>query len=109
MACGVTTCGSVAAIVTGGTSAGPLRPRISGMATAAPTSGMAKITGADVWRQRNIVRSKFGYVAQRFSLYRDLTVGENIRFFGGACGAGASVSSSTGAFGSGAGAVVVTT
>ena len=29
--------------------------------------------------------SKFGYVAQRFSLYRDLTVEENIRFFGGAC------------------------
>ena len=28
---------------------------------------------------------KFGYVAQRFSLYRDLTVEENIRFFGGAC------------------------
>ena len=32
-----------------------------------------------------MVRSKFGYVAQRFSLYRDLTVEENIRFFGGAC------------------------
>lgn len=50
-----------------------------------PTSGMAKITGTDVWRQRHIARSKFGYVAQRFSLYRDLTVEENIRFFGGAC------------------------
>jgi drug efflux transport system ATP-binding protein len=50
-----------------------------------PTSGTAKITGADVWHERHIVRSKFGYVAQRFSLYRDLTVEENIRFFGGAC------------------------
>src|ERR1700694_237751 len=50
-----------------------------------PTSGIAKITGADVWRQRHIARSKFGYVAQRFSLYRDLAVEENIRFFGGAC------------------------
>lgn len=50
-----------------------------------PTGGVAKITGADVWRQRHIARSKFGYVAQRFSLYRDLTVEENIRFFGGAC------------------------
>jgi ABC-2 type transport system ATP-binding protein len=50
-----------------------------------PTRGVAKITGADVWRQRHVVRSKFGYVAQRFSLYRDLTVAENIRFFGGAC------------------------
>ena len=50
-----------------------------------PTSGRAMIAGADVWRQRHIARAKFGYVAQRFSLYRDLTVEENIRFFGGAC------------------------
>ena len=50
-----------------------------------PTSGHATIAGADVWKERHIVRSKFGYVAQRFSLYRDLTVEENIRFFGGAC------------------------
>ena len=50
-----------------------------------PTGGHATIAGADVWKDRAIVRSKFGYVAQRFSLYRDLTVEENIRFFGGAC------------------------
>ena len=50
-----------------------------------PTRGRATISGADVWRQRALVRSKFGYVAQRFSLYRDLTVEENLRFFGGAC------------------------
>src|ERR1700675_2949235 len=50
-----------------------------------PSSGIAKITGADAWRQRHVARSKFGYVAQRFSLYRDLTVEENSRFFGGAC------------------------
>jgi ABC-2 type transport system ATP-binding protein len=50
-----------------------------------PTSGSAQITGLDVWRERHQARSKFGYVAQRFSLYRDLTVEENIRFFGGAC------------------------
>lgn len=50
-----------------------------------PTSGHATIAGADVWKERHIVRSKFGYVAQRFSLYRDLTVEENIRFFAGAC------------------------
>ena len=50
-----------------------------------PTRGKAKIVGADVWRERHAARSKFGYVAQRFSLYRDLTVEENIRFFGGAC------------------------
>jgi ABC-2 type transport system ATP-binding protein len=50
-----------------------------------PTGGRATIAGADVWEDRAVVRSKFGYVAQRFSLYRDLTVEENIRFFGGAC------------------------
>jgi ABC-2 type transport system ATP-binding protein len=49
-----------------------------------PTSGHATIVGKDVWTERQEVRSKFGYVAQRFSLYRDLTVEENIRFFGGA-------------------------
>ncbi|MBA2744435.1 MAG: ABC transporter ATP-binding protein [Chthoniobacterales bacterium] len=49
-----------------------------------PTSGRGTIAGHDVWQQRHTVRSKFGYVAQRFSLYRDLTVEENLRFFGGA-------------------------
>src|SRR2546421_9916772 len=49
-----------------------------------PTSGRAEITGLDVWRERQEARERFGYVAQRFSLYRDLTVEENIRFFAGA-------------------------
>jgi ABC-2 type transport system ATP-binding protein len=49
-----------------------------------PTSGSAAILGRDVWRQRHRVRASFGYVAQRFSLYPDLTVDENLRFFGGA-------------------------
>jgi drug efflux transport system ATP-binding protein len=50
------------------------------------TSGAATIDGADVWKERHVARTKFGYVAQRFSLYPDLTVEENMRFFGGACG-----------------------
>src|SRR4051812_4523303 len=50
-----------------------------------PTNGIATIEGHDVWKQRHLVRTKFGYVAQRFSLYPDLTVDENLRFFGGAC------------------------
>jgi ABC-2 type transport system ATP-binding protein len=50
-----------------------------------PTSGRGTILGSDVWKERQTVRAKFGYVAQRFSLYRDLTVEENMRFFGGAC------------------------
>src|SRR5438874_138617 len=49
-----------------------------------PTGGHATIEGADVWKDRQRVRTKFGYVAQRFSLYRDLTVVENFRFFAGA-------------------------
>jgi ABC-2 type transport system ATP-binding protein len=49
-----------------------------------PTSGRATIAGHDTWQERAVVRSKFGYVAQRFSLYRDLTVTENLRFFAGA-------------------------
>ncbi len=48
------------------------------------TSGSGTIAGMDVWRDRHMVREKFGYVAQRFSLYRDLTVAENMRFFAGA-------------------------
>src|SRR3989442_6403844 len=51
-----------------------------------PTGGHATIEGADVWKDRQRVRTKFGYVPQRFSLYRDLTVMENFRFFGGAYG-----------------------
>src|SRR5262249_4736574 len=51
-----------------------------------PTAGHARIEGADAWRDRHFVRTKFGYVPQRFSLYRDLTVLENFRFFGGAYG-----------------------
>ena len=51
-----------------------------------PTGGHATIDGADVWKHRHFVRTKFGYVPQRFSLYRDLTVLENFRFFGGAYG-----------------------
>src|SRR5690348_6601115 len=49
-----------------------------------PTAGGATINGLDVWRQRRIARSKFGYMAQKFSLYPDLTVFENLRFFAGA-------------------------
>jgi len=51
-----------------------------------PTSGHATIAGADTWKHRQKVRTKFGYVSQSFSLYRDLTVRENFRFFGGAYG-----------------------
>src|SRR5205823_14850995 len=48
-----------------------------------PTSGRATIEGVDTWKERQKVRTKFGYVPQSFSLYRDLTVLENLRFFAG--------------------------
>src|SRR5437764_14613939 len=51
-----------------------------------PTAGHATIAAKDVWKDRQQARTKFGYVPQRFSLYRDLTVLENFRFFGGAYG-----------------------
>jgi ABC-2 type transport system ATP-binding protein len=51
-----------------------------------PTGGDATIEGLHVWKERQQVRTRFGYVPQRFSLYRDLTVVENFRFFGGAYG-----------------------
>src|SRR5215467_1742890 len=51
-----------------------------------PTNGRATIEGVDTWKERQKVRTKFGYVSQSFSLYRDLTVLENFRFFGGAYG-----------------------
>src|SRR5258707_786097 len=49
-----------------------------------PTSGTGFITGYDIWKGRYGIRSRFGYVAQKFSLYPDLTVLENLRFFGAA-------------------------
>jgi ABC-2 type transport system ATP-binding protein len=49
-----------------------------------PTEGHGSINGNDIWRDRYAIRPKFGYVAQKFSLYPDLTVMENLRFFGGA-------------------------
>ncbi len=49
-----------------------------------PTAGRATIERADVWEERYTVRARFGYMAQKFSLYPDLTVLENLRFFAGA-------------------------
>ena len=49
-----------------------------------PASGAGRIMGRDIWAERYEVRAQFGYVAQKFSLYPDLTVAENLRFFGGA-------------------------
>ncbi|MEN6559925.1 MAG: ABC transporter ATP-binding protein [Acidobacteriota bacterium] len=51
-----------------------------------PTSGTASVGGFDIRREPERVKRSIGYMSQRFSLYDDLTVAENIRFFGGAYG-----------------------
>ncbi len=47
----------------------------------APDAGSVTVAGHDVHRQRNTARLKLGYMSQTFSLYRDLSVQENIWFF----------------------------
>lgn len=51
-----------------------------------PTSGSATVGGIDVARDPDAVKATIGYMSQRFSLYEDLTVGQNIRFYGGIYG-----------------------
>lgn len=46
-----------------------------------PTSGIAKVAGYDVYRQKDHIKQNIGYMSQKFSLYEDLTVNENIDFF----------------------------
>ena len=52
----------------------------------APSSGSATVAGFDVASESESVRKNIGYMSQRFSLYDDLTVGENIDFFSGIYG-----------------------
>jgi ABC-2 type transport system ATP-binding protein len=52
----------------------------------APTSGRAEVAGLDVVTRAAEVRQVIGYMSQRFSLYPDLTVGENIELFAGLYG-----------------------
>lgn len=51
-----------------------------------PTSGKASVAGIDVYSQAERIKSNIGYMSQKFSLYEDLTVKENIKFFGGIYG-----------------------
>ena len=52
----------------------------------APSSGTATVAGHDVYTQSEAIKRSIGYMSQRFSLYEDLTIRENIRLYGGIYG-----------------------
>ena len=63
-----------------------------------PTSGVALVDGIDVGRDPEGVKRRIGYMSQRFSLYEQLTVDQNIAFFGGIYGLSAAQLASRRAF-----------
>jgi ABC-2 type transport system ATP-binding protein len=56
-----------------------------------PTQGTAVVAGADIATEPEKVKSRIGYMSQSFGLYRDLTVDENLDFYGGVYSIGAAL------------------
>ncbi len=51
-----------------------------------PTSGKGMVAGYDIWTQSELIKKNIGYMSQKFALYSDLTVRDNIEIFGGIYG-----------------------
>jgi ABC-2 type transport system ATP-binding protein len=51
-----------------------------------PTSGEAAVAGFDVYKEQEKIKRNIGYMSQKFSLYEDMTIVENINFYGGIYG-----------------------
>ncbi len=51
-----------------------------------PTAGEAEVAGFDIFTESEKIKERIGYMSQKFSLYNDLTVYENLRFYGGIYG-----------------------
>ena len=51
-----------------------------------PTSGKGIVAGFDIWTQSELIKKHIGYMSQKFSLYGDLTVNDNLELFAGIYG-----------------------
>ena len=51
-----------------------------------PTSGILTVNGFDVYKQSELIKKSIGYMSQKFALYEDLKVWENLRLYGGIYG-----------------------
>jgi ABC-2 type transport system ATP-binding protein len=51
-----------------------------------PTAGEARVAGFDLYQKADDIKRNIGYMSQKFSLYDDLSIRENIRFYGGIYG-----------------------